>query len=168
MEPERRPRRALAMLPGRFAELARLVAMHGDPERFALLHRVAARLRDDPARWQTGIDPEHQRLEKLAREVRVEIHRLEAFARFRPRAHARSERLVAWLEPRHAVLREVASFFVDRFGARQWSILTPRLSIHWDGRRLHDGPGVAQPGPDEVAGGLPGPAPVTTFAGSRR
>ena len=44
------------------------------------------------------------------------------------------ERYVAWFEPEHHILRRVSSFFVDRFAAMRWSILTPDGSLHWDRR----------------------------------
>jgi uracil-DNA glycosylase len=34
-----------------------------------------------------------------------------------------------------------ASFSVNRFTNMRWSILTPELSIHWDGKSLSEGPG---------------------------
>src|SRR5205085_2026007 len=37
-----------------------------------------------------------------------------------------------------------ASFFVNRFTNMRWSILTPELSIHWDGKALSEGPGATR------------------------
>lgn len=152
---ERRPRHSLLTLPGRFPEIARLAAMHSDPDRFPLLHRVAARLRDEPQAGWESLDPAWLHLSRLAREVRLEICRIEAFTRFRVVADVSGSRSsggsgsrrLAWIEPRHAVLREVAPFFAERFGTRRWSILSPRLSVDWDGTRLRYGPGVDGPGP---------------------
>lgn len=143
--PERRPRLSLLSLPGRFPEIARLAAMHSEPERFALLHRVAARLRGDRTGADgldaTGPDPERLRLERLAREVRLEICKVEAFTRFRVLADGEARRRLAWIDPRHAVLREVAPFFAERLAGGRWAILGPRLSVEWDGLRLRYGPG---------------------------
>ena len=37
-----------------------------------------------------------------------------------------------------------AGFFVRRFTSMRWSILTPELSIHWDGSTLTEGPGATR------------------------
>ena len=50
-------------------------------------------------------------------------------------------RHVAWFEPDHHVLEAVASFFVRRFAAIEWAILTPRVCVAWDRRKLTFGPG---------------------------
>ena len=48
----------------------------------------------------------------------------------------RRTRFVAFFEPEHHIVRRRASFFVNRFTNMRWSILTPELSIHWDGQTL--------------------------------
>jgi DNA polymerase len=48
---------------------------------------------------------------------------------------------IAWFEPVHHTLEAAAPFFVRRFAAMRWSILTPRVSAHWDGRTLLFGRG---------------------------
>jgi uracil-DNA glycosylase len=48
---------------------------------------------------------------------------------------------VAWFEPAHAVLEATAPFFVRRFRAMRWSILTPDRCAHWDRRTLRFTPG---------------------------
>ena len=50
-------------------------------------------------------------------------------------------RHVAWFEPDHHVLEAVASFFVRRFAAVEWAILTPRVCVAWDRKKLTFGPG---------------------------
>ena len=55
---------------------------------------------------------------------------MHAFVRFREF----EGRFVAFFEPEHHIVRRAAGFFVDRFTNMRWSILTPELSIHWDGR----------------------------------
>ncbi len=50
-------------------------------------------------------------------------------------------RHVAWFEPDHHVLEAVAAFFVRRFAAIEWAILTPRVCVAWDRRKLTFGPG---------------------------
>ena len=61
-----------------------------------------------------------------------------ASAASRPR---RGERYVAWFEPDHHILEAETGFFIRRFAALRWSILTPEASAHWDGETLRMGPG---------------------------
>jgi DNA polymerase len=78
----------------------------------------------------------------LAKAVRRDIHKMHAFLRFREVAGVESpSRFIAWFEPDHHIVRAAARFFVDRFAAMHWSILTPALSLHWDGAQLCEGPG---------------------------
>jgi DNA polymerase len=65
---------------------------------------------------------------------------MRAFVRFREVVDAEGSRFVAWFEPEHHVVRANARFFVERFAAMRWSILTPELSLHWDGTTLYEGP----------------------------
>ncbi|MFW2851597.1 UdgX family uracil-DNA binding protein [Sphingomonas sp. TX0543] len=127
-------------VPRAFMDLARFAILNGDRERFALLHALLWRL----ARKSIGIgdrtDPLIGRIEGLATAVRRDIHKMRAFLRFREVEDHGGVRHVAWHEPEHHIVRANAAFFVDRFAAMRWSILTPRLSIHWDGTRLFEGP----------------------------
>ena len=59
----------------------------------------------------------------MAKAVRRDIHKMHAFVRFR-RAAGEPERYVAWFEPEHHILEAAAPFFVERFRALDWSILT--------------------------------------------
>ena len=70
------------------------------------------------------------------------MHKMRAFVRFRRIEDDDGERFVAWFEPAHHALRRAAPFFVGRFAALRWSILTPAGALHWDGRELTIGAGV--------------------------
>ncbi|MBX3594992.1 UdgX family uracil-DNA binding protein [Sphingomonas sp.] len=131
-------------VPGRFVELAREAVLHRDPERFALLYTLLLRLGDHPHAMDDGADPLLQRLERMAKAVRRDIHKMRAFVRFREVADEGGNRFVAWFEPEHHIVRANARFFVDRFHTMRWSILTPELSLHWDGRTLSEGPGATR------------------------
>ncbi|UAK23943.1 UdgX family uracil-DNA binding protein [Sphingomonas nostoxanthinifaciens] len=131
-------------VPRPFVELARDVIAHGDPERFALLYAMLLRLRATPQLAQDHADPGLRRLERMAKEVRRDIHKMRAFLRFREVADDGGVRFVAWFEPEHHIVRSNAAFFVNRFAAMRWSILTPELSIHWDGATLTEGPGATR------------------------
>jgi DNA polymerase len=128
-------------VPRTFLDLAGKAILHGDPERFALLYTLLVRLRGEPGLIEDAADPLVRRLERLAKEVRRDIHKMRAFLRFREVAGENGPRFVAWFEPEHHIVRANAGFFVDRFASMHWSILTPELSIHWDGAALREGPG---------------------------
>lgn len=131
-------------VPRPFVELAQNVVVHADPERFGLLYSMLLRLRDEPRSIGDRADPLLRRLEDMARAVRRDMHKMRAFVRFREVAAADGPRFVAWFEPDHHIVRMNASFFVRRFAAMRWSILTPDLSIHWDGETLSEGPGATK------------------------
>ena len=79
----------------------------------------------------------------MAKAVGRDMHKMTAFLRFRRIEGDDGDRYVAWFEPEHHILRRIADFFVDRFAAMRWSILTPRGTLHWDGKELADGAGVS-------------------------
>jgi DNA polymerase len=81
------------------------------------------------------------RIEAMAKAVRRDMHKMRAFVRFREVESGDAPRFVAWFEPDHHIVRINAGFFVRRFATMRWSILTPALSIHWDGETLTEGPG---------------------------
>ncbi len=125
-----------------FLELARSVILHRSTTRLDLLYRVLWRLQDNPRLLEDQADDQVIALHNLARQVRRDVHKMRAFVRFRTIiASDGQECFVAWFEPEHRIERFNARFFVDRFGGQQWSILTPRLSLHWDGEVLSEGPG---------------------------
>ena len=128
-------------VPKAFIDLARSVVMVDAPERFALLYTLLTRLRDQPKLMEDRADPLVRRLDGFAKQVRRDIHKMRAFLRFRELDEAGTPRFVAWYEPEHHIVRHNAGFFVDRFAGMRWSILTPALSVHWDGHTLTEGPG---------------------------
>lgn len=128
----------------RFVGLARAAILHREPERFALLHRLLAGMRDRSLSIDDRAHPLITRLEALAKTVRRDIHKMRAFVRFRTMTDDAGERFVAWFEPDHHIVRANARFFIDRFASMRWSILTPELSVHWDGAALTEGPGAVR------------------------
>ena len=131
-------------VPRRFVELAREVVLHSDPERFALLYTLLTRIAADAHVIDDSADPLLQRLERLAKAVRRDIHKMRAFLRFREVTDKGDPRFIAWFEPEHHIVRANARFFVDRFNTMRWSILTPDISLHWDGETLTEGPGASK------------------------
>ena len=124
-------------VPRPFIDLAQKAILHSDAERFALLYALLWRLQSDRNLIRQATDPLIRRLEDLAKAVRRDIHKMRAFVRFREL----DGRFVAWFEPDHHIIRANAAFFVRRFANMHWSILTPAVSIHWDGNVLTEGPG---------------------------
>jgi len=127
-----------------FIDLARSVVCHSEPERFALLHAALARLRQQPRLIEDHADPLVRRLERLAKEVRRDIHKMRAFLRFREVTDPDGARFVAWFEPDHHIVRINADFFVNRFASMRWTIMTPELSLDWDGDTLREAPGATR------------------------
>jgi len=132
---------ALSHLPNNALPLLRSVLLHDSPERLPLAHRLLQRLQAQPAAWHDQLHPERLQLERMAREVRREVHKMHAFVRFRPVLGGDGlTRHVAWFEPAHAIVRAAAPFFQQRFAAMHWAILTPRGSVQWDRQALQFGP----------------------------
>ena len=131
-------------VPRAFLTLAETVICHSEPERFALLYALLCRIKANPKALEDGADPSVQRLERMAKEVRRDLHKMHAFVRFRQVEDGEDTRYVAWFEPDHHIVRATAGFFVRRFTGMRWSILTPELSIHWDGETLTESPGATR------------------------
>ena len=140
-------------VPRAFVELARMVVLHSDPQRFALLYRVLLRLRAEPRLLELAIDRDIDRLRHMEHAVQHDMHRMHAYVRFRKVIDADGERFIAWYEPEHHIVEATADFFVRRFAGQRWAILTPKRSAVWDGETLHFAPGVPRssaPGPDAL------------------
>ena len=120
-----------------FVDLAKTAICHSAPERFALLYTMLWRLQAERSLASDHADPLVRRIDDMAKSVRRDIHKMRAFVRFREL----DGRYVAWFEPDHHIVRTNASFFVRRFASMRWSILTPEVSIHWDGETLSEAPG---------------------------
>ncbi|HEX8387790.1 MAG TPA: UdgX family uracil-DNA binding protein [Sphingomonas sp.] len=131
-------------VPRAFIDLARDVVPANDPERFGLLYTALYRLRREPKLMDDGADPLIRRLDGIAKGVRRDVHKMRAFVRFREVTDEDGSRYVAFFEPEHHIVRTNAAFFVNRFASMRWSILTPELSIHWDGATLAEGPGATR------------------------
>ncbi|MES2046268.1 MAG: DUF4130 domain-containing protein, partial [Pseudomonadota bacterium] len=92
-------------VPRAFIDLARKVILANVPERFSLLYTLLFRLRREPKLMDDQADPLVRRLERLAKEVRRDIHKMRAFLRFREVEDADGPRFVAWFEPEHHIVR---------------------------------------------------------------
>jgi DNA polymerase len=131
-------------VPRAFVDLAQSAILHRDAERFALLYALLCRVRERPGSMEDKADPLLRRIDGLAKAVRRDIHKMRAFVRFREMDDEGTARFVAWFEPEHHIVRANAGFFMRRFAAMHWSILTPDISIHWNGDTLTQGPGASR------------------------
>lgn len=140
-------------VPRDFPELARLVVCHRDAGRFDLLYRLLLRLQSESALLRIVTDDDVHRAHAMAKSVRRDLHKMTAFVRFREvEGPDGGEAFVAWFEPEHHIVERVSRFFVERFAAMRWSILTPLRSLHWDGKTLHLGEGAGRSdAPDDDA-----------------
>ncbi len=124
-------------VPKQFLELAKLVALHGDEKRWALLYRMLFRLTHDaPKLLEVFVDPDVALASDMAKSVRHDIHKMRAFVRFREVRVDDGNWFVAWFEPQHHIIEHNTKFFVDRFASMRWSILTPQRCAHWDGKEV--------------------------------
>jgi DNA polymerase len=132
-------------VPRGFVDLAKKAICHSDPERFGLLYAMLLKLRANRHALEDRADPLLNRIERMAKEVRRDLHKMHAFVRFREvEEPGVGPRFVAFFEPDHHIVRHTAGFFVRRFSNMRWSILTPELSIQWDGETLSEGPGATR------------------------
>ena len=127
-------------VPARFLAIAELVCRHREPTRYDLLYTALLRLQKTPKLLEIASDPLVRRLGDMERAVRRDRHKMTAFVRFREISTPDGARYVAWFEPAHFIEELAAPFFVDRFASMRFAILTPRVSMCWDGE-LHFGPG---------------------------
>ncbi|EMD82227.1 UdgX family uracil-DNA binding protein [Pacificimonas flava] len=144
--PDAQPGAALTV-PKPFIGLAQSVICHSDTERFARLYSMLLKLQQNRRALEDKADPLLRRLEELRKAVGRDLHKMRAFVRFREMPEEGvpdGKRYVAWFEPDHHIVRTNAPFFQRRFAAMHWSILTPELCAHWDGRALSFTPGATR------------------------
>ncbi|MCB5187148.1 TIGR03915 family putative DNA repair protein [Methylobacillus caricis] len=141
------------MVPRQFVELVRSVILHCAPERFGLLYRVLWRLQQERGLMRLAGDADVARLNAMTKAVRRDMHKMTAFVRFREAMVEGRPRYLAWFEPEHHIMAAIAPFFIGRFAAMDWTIMSPRMGMRWDGNMLHFLPG-GKPGalPAEDAG----------------
>ena len=127
-------------VPPSFVALCKEVVLHSDNGRFDLLYRLLWRLVNEPGLRHDPLDADMAQAQRLAQAVRRDMHKMKAFVRFRSVQDARfcthpqdGPLHVAWFEPEHHIVEAVAPFFARRFAQMRWAILTPALSVRWDG-----------------------------------
>ena len=133
-------------VPRRFLDAARVAACHRNPGRWAMLYRLLWRVVHEGAELlRDAADADVHAVTQLAKQVRRDEHKMRAFVRFTAVTVDGRERYVGYYCPDHHVVRLAAPFFAERFSAMCWSILTPDLCAHWDGRQLAYSDGVDRP-----------------------
>lgn len=135
------PLRAAPQVPAALFELADSVLCHRDPQRHALLYRIAWRIAQGEKHLLGRVtDADVRRASELAKAVGRDSHKMKAFVRFRE-IPGETDAFIAWFEPEHHIVDRVAPFFARRFAGMRWAILTPYRSVAWDGAALGFGPG---------------------------
>ena len=130
----------------------KLACCHSNAGRFALCYRWLYRVQQSPRLRGDALDADWREIQRLAKSVGRDIHKMHAFVRFRPTRTAKGESIdIAWFEPDHFIVRAASGFFMRRFSNMRWAILTPQCSVHWDLQQLQFAEGscaAAAPGPD--------------------
>jgi uracil-DNA glycosylase len=130
-------------VPRAYAQLLRDAICHRAVDRFALLYDLLWRIsRGERNLLTRAADPVVARLQRYARNVHRDIHKMHAFLRFRARDVDGFSLYTAWFEPKHFILQRAVPFFVDRFTAMTWLIATPIGTALWKEGVLTYGPPV--------------------------
>ena len=145
------PGKPVHLHPSQLSAL-KLACCHSSAGRFALCYRWLYRIQQSPRLRGDALDADWREIQRLAKSVGRDIHKMHAFVRFRPTRTAKGESIdIAWFEPDHFIVRAAAGFFMRRFSNMRWAILTPQCSVHWDLQQLQFAEGscaAAAPGPD--------------------
>lgn len=135
------PLRAAPAVPPALFELADAALCHRDPQRCAVLYRIAWRIAEGERHLLARVvDPDVRRAFEWVKAVGRDTHKMKAFVRFRE-VPGEPNAFIAWFEPAHRIVDRVAPFFARRFAGMRWAILTPDRSVAWDGEALVFGPG---------------------------
>ena len=124
-------------VPGEFLRLAETAACFDDPARWSLLYTLLFRLVNENSKLLSiESDADTRRVQLMVKAVRRDVHKFHAFVRFRRVVCDDREIFVAWHEPHHHTVQMATPFFARRFGAMNFSILTPKGCAHWERERL--------------------------------
>ena len=126
-------------LPRSLMDMLQSAACCRVPDRWAFLYRVVWRWQHGDQAVLCAADDDGGRLRAMVKVVHREEHDMYACIRFRERPEAAGPpRFVAWFEPAHDVLPQVAQHFISRMGRISWMIATSAASVLWDGATLHN------------------------------
>lgn len=132
-------------VPADFFPLAEAVVCFDDAERWSLLYRLLFRLvHENRNLLHIESDDDVRRTRLMEKAIYRDVHKFHAFVRFRRIEIDAKEIFIAWHEPHHFTVKRSAPFFVRRFGAMRFSILTPKECVHWDLENLTFSEGVSK------------------------
>lgn len=144
------PGSAAVRISRKLVDLLQTAACCRVPNRWAFLYLVLWRWQRGEHEVLSGADADGAKLHAMVKAVQREEHDMHAYIRFRERRpDAGAPRFVAWFEPAHDVLPQVARHFAARMGRVTWMIATPEASVMWDGATLHS-TGALMRGPEEI------------------
>ncbi len=125
-------------VPRKLMEMLHSAACYRTPDRWSFLYKVLWRWQQGQQEILSMADEDGARLQHMVKAVHHEEHDMHAYLRFRERPpEAGDPRFVAWFEPAHDVLPQVARHFAKRMGKTSWMIGTPEATVLWDGQQLH-------------------------------
>ncbi len=137
-------------IPRQLMDMLQSAACCRVPNRWAFLYLVLWRWQHGEKAVLSAADEDGARLHAMVKAVHREEHDMHAYIRFRERREdAGPPRFVAWFEPGHDVLPQVARHFASRMGRVTWMIATPEASVMWDGVTLHS-TGPLMRGPEDI------------------
>lgn len=138
-------------VPRQFVEIARYVSCHNNSGRWQLLYSVLWRLQQDRNLLRLEDDHEVKGLLLLEQQVRRDVYKLQAYARFYSIHADGQEHLIAWHCPEYRSLELAVPQFLKRYETMHWSLLTPFRSVHWEPqtRKLQFGDGIPRFTPPE-------------------
>lgn len=138
LTPAEKPGLPPLRLPRKLMEMLQAASCYRALDRWAFLYRVVWRWQHGEKEVTSAADEDGNRLHSMVKAVRREEHDMHAYVRFRERPEAAgAPRFVAWYEPSHDVLPQVARHFAKRMGRISWMIATPDATVLWDGKSLH-------------------------------
>lgn len=115
-----------------------LAALNRASEKWNCLYSVLwKQLNVNPRVLEDETDADVRKFNLLTKEVKRDIHKMEAFVRFEKQEVQGEGVYYAWYEPDHLILAHAAQFFKRRFGGQKWLIETPDGSAAWDLKKLH-------------------------------
>lgn len=124
-------------VPADFLKIAETAACYDDFEKWSLLYRLLFRLvYENRNLLSIESDDDVRRVLLMEKAVGRDVHKFHAFVRFRRVEIEGKELFIAWHAPAHFTVEHATPFFVRRFGAMLFSILTPKGCAHWDLEKL--------------------------------
>ncbi|QFT57729.1 Uracil DNA glycosylase superfamily protein [Sulfitobacter sp. THAF37] len=122
-------------VPKAFPPLAKLLCASRADGAVDLAYRLLLRCQDTPRLLTNRADAQVARAEELGKNIRRDMHKMKAFVRFRdvtPKG-ANRRKFLSWFEPDHRIEELMTGFFARRFGDMDWIIVTPEVTMRFDG-----------------------------------